>query len=195
MELILVRHGETQLNYQKKYCGWSDSCLTEEGLLQAKRAADKLREETIQHIYCSDLKRTVQTAERINAYHHVGLTQSKELRELNFGKWEELTYRDIKEQYPKEAADWEADWLNYAVPEGESLVIMYRRIIEAIEKIVKEHQNKRILIVSHAGCIRATLAHYIGSGIEDYWKYKVDHCGITRIEIVDNYAVLTALNQ
>ena len=195
MELILVRHGETQLNHQKKYCGWSDSVLTEEGLLQAKTVGNKLKQASIHQIFCSDLSRTIQTAEQINGYHHVPVEPIRELRELNFGLWEGLTYAEIKKQYPTEAIAWEKDWMGYAVPEGESLHGMYGRIIQSIEEIVKNNQEKQILVVSHSGCIRGILAHYIGRGIEDYWKYKVEHCGITKIEIVDHYAVLTALNQ
>lgn len=195
MELILVRHGETQLNCEKKFCGWSNPGLTAEGLLQAKAAGDKLKHQPIHQIFCSDLSRTMQTAEQINRHHQLEIKPTKNLREMNFGLWEGLTYTEIQKQYPKEAATWGKDWLEYAVPEGESLQFMYDRIIQYTEEIVNHHEGKRVLIVSHAGCIRAILTHYIGRGIQDYWRYKVNHCGIAKIEILDDYAVLAALNQ
>ncbi|QXM05645.1 alpha-ribazole phosphatase [Crassaminicella indica] len=195
MKLIFVRHGETEDNNKGLYCGWNDVELTEKGMMQAKKVCEKLKERKIDYIITSDLNRTMKTAEMINKYHHKKIILEKKLREMNFGLWEGLSYKEIKKKYAKELSGWEADWIDYAPPFGESVRHMYKRVTSSIDNIIAEYKDKNILIVSHAGCIRAILAYLIGNGIEDYWKYKIENCGITTIEMVDKLPVLIGLNQ
>lgn len=195
LKIILVRHGETENNCAGVYCGWSDISLTEKGFMQAKKVSEKLKEEDFDCIISSDLDRTMKTAEIINKHHHVKIILETNLREMNFGLWEGLSYREIKEKYPKELKEWEKDWMDYATPSGESVKQMYERVTKAMDKIIHKNESGNILIVSHAGSIRAILAHLIGRGMKDYWKYKIDNCAICIIEIIDGFSVLTALNQ
>jgi len=194
LQLILVRHGETEMNRKGAYCGWSDSPLTEKGLGHAQRVARKLENESLHIIFSSDLPRTMKTADIIKEFHDIEHVTVKELREINFGMWEGLDYQEIIGQYPRESKYWQADWTGYTVPQGESLQQMYRRVTAAVDEVINRFQDKNILLVTHGGCIRAILAHLIGGGLEDYWKYKVTHGCITRIEIVDGFSILTALN-
>ncbi|MFZ5965601.1 MAG: alpha-ribazole phosphatase [Bacillota bacterium] len=195
LELIFVRHGETYANCNKQYSGWRDTCLTENGISQAKVVAEKLKNIPFDSIVTSDMNRTRVTAEWINQYHQLEIRVNSSFREMNFGIWEGLQYCEIKDKYPMELAAWEKDYIKYVTPEGESLEQMYSRVKNAVEDIIERYEHGRILIVSHAGCIRAALAHLIGKGIEDYWKYKIENCCMTKIEIHDGFAVLAALNQ
>ncbi|QZY57373.1 alpha-ribazole phosphatase [Crassaminicella profunda] len=195
MKLIFVRHGETIHNHKGLYCGWNDLDLTEKGMMQAKKVCEKLKEENLNLIITSDLNRTIKTAEIINVDHHINIILEKNLREMNFGLWEGLSYKEIKEKYVKELNGWESDWIDYILPSGESVRQMYERVTAVMDKIIHQYKNENILIVSHAGCIRAILAYLIGNGIDDYWKYKVENCGITTIEMVDDFPVLNGLNQ
>ncbi|MBB6214608.1 alpha-ribazole phosphatase [Anaerosolibacter carboniphilus] len=194
LELYLVRHGETISNCRGVYCGWLDIPLTDKGIHQAEESAEKMKEVSLDVMITSDLLRTRKTAEIINKHHHIEIKNIDSFREMNFGLWEGLSYEEIINQFPDELNAWEKEWLNYPVPEGESLRQMYERVIRGIEKLIEDHPKGRILLVSHGGCIRGILSHLIGRGIEDYWKYKVENCGITKIEIVDGYPVLTMLN-
>ncbi|WP_129596153.1 alpha-ribazole phosphatase [Anaerophilus nitritogenes] len=195
MNLILVRHGEIEENHKALYCGFTDSALTERGILQAKEMSEQLKEEKIDMIVSSNLKRAIKTAQMIHQHHKVKIIEDENLREMNFGLWEGLSYHTIKEKYPKELQKWQEDWIGYRVPKGESLAQMYERVVECIKRIRKEYKNQNILIVSHAGCIRAIISYLVGNGVEDYWKYKIENCRVTKIEIVDDFPVLTALNQ
>ncbi|TCO79504.1 alpha-ribazole phosphatase [Marinisporobacter balticus] len=195
IELIFVRHGETEHNAAGLYYGWDDSCLTQKGFLQAEKVREKLKRKNIDHIISSDLDRTMKTAEIINRNHHVKITIERNLREMNFGLWEGLSYKEIKEKYPQKLKEWENDWIGMSALKGESVSQMYERVTKEVEKIMHTYKKGNILMVIHAGCIRAILAYLIGRGIEDYWKYKVDYCGISTIEMIDGFPVLTAFNQ
>ncbi|WZL71785.1 alpha-ribazole phosphatase [Clostridiaceae bacterium 35-E11] len=195
LRIILVRHGETESNQAGVYCGWHNSQLTEKGLRQAYTVSEKLKQEKIDHIISSDLDRTLKTAEIINDYHHVQITVEKNFREMHFGLWEGLNYKEISQNYKMALKDWEKDWIDFKVPEGESLRQMYERVTKGVDKIIEMHKEGNFLVVSHSGCIRAMVAYLIGRGIEDYWKYKIDNCGITTIEILDGFFILTGMNQ
>lgn len=190
----MVRHGETEMNVSGVYCGWSDSCLTDKGLLHAKEASVKLKTEKLDIIISSDLSRTAKTADIIGEFHNTDRIQMNTLREIYFGLWEGLSYNDISETYPKESELWKTDWMAYSPPEGESLLQMYNRVTNAVLAVIDKHKDETILIVTHGGCIRAILAFLIGRGIEDFWKYKISNGLITRVEIHDGFSVLTALN-
>ncbi len=191
----MVRHGQTVSNCQGVYCGWLDVPLTDEGICQAEETSQKMKEVPLDYIITSDLLRTQKTAEIINKYHSIEIENNGRFREMNFGLWEGMTYGAIKTQFPTELVAWEKEWLDYPVPKGESLRQMYERVTRGIDKVIGDHPQGKILLVSHGGCIRGILAHLIGRGIQDYWKYKIENCGITKIEIVDGFPVLTMLNK
>ncbi len=195
MEIIFVRHGESELNKRGVFCGWTDSPLTLKGIEQAHEVSRKLKDETIDRIISSDLDRCYKTAEIINKNHKSEIELNSELKELNFGQWEGLSYEDICNKYPKESKRWQEDHNYYKVPMGESLDEMYKRVNNAFEVIKKGQGKERILIISHAGVIRSILSKEISGGIKDYWKFKIDNCGIARLEYVDDFPVLKGINQ
>lgn len=194
-EVILVRHGESKMNEKSLFCGWTDSPLTLKGKKQAMEVRDKLKNEKIDLIISSDLNRCHNTAEIINLDHQCDIITTSGLKEFNFGKWEGLSYDDIRSTFPVEADSWQKDYVNYKVPGGESLMEMYDRVVITYDKIIRENLDKNLLIVSHAGVIRSILSKEICGGIECYWKFKINNCGITKLEYVDGFTVLKGVNQ
>ena len=94
-KLILVRHGQTDMNVEGIYFGWLDPALNEKGREQGERAKEVLRKISYDNIYSSDLKRASETARLVN-YLKKELVLDKRLRELNFGIFEGLSYEEIK---------------------------------------------------------------------------------------------------
>lgn len=182
------------MNENKTYCGWKDSALTEKGLRHIRALAERLKEEKVDLIVSSDLDRTVTTSKAILEFHKAEYITTKELREMCFGIWEGMNYDEINHHYPTEAQRWQEDWKDYIIPEGESLRQMYERVTRYTEHLMHSYHGQTILIVTHGGSIRAMLAHLIGRGLEDYWRYKVVHGRITRIEILEGFPVLAELN-
>lgn len=195
LELIFVRHGETDSNKRGTFCGWTDAELNEEGMKQAEAAAQKLSGIIPDAIYSSPLTRTLKTAEIINRNYGLEIIFSDSLKERNCGKWENLTYLDISSKYPEEKMKWEKDWVNYCIDEGESAFQLYTRVNEFLKELLNKHKSGKILLVTHLGCIQAVLAGLLGLTAEGVWHFRVDNCGISRVIVNDEgYAYLTGLN-
>ncbi len=195
MKFILVRHGETEWNSTGKFGGFADVPLNETGLHQAQCAGEKLRNESIDAVYCSTLSRAVKTADEILKYHDLPVTYCDSIREMNFGKWEGLTYKEIHAIYPVEAQAWIENYTNVPCLGGESLKMFYERIAKAFEVIrseVKAHDT--VLIVAHSGVVKGILAHEIVGSVEGFWKFKVQNGSIAILEYDQDFPILCELN-
>ncbi len=121
MRLILVRHGETMYNAQRRYTGQSDVPLNALGERQAAALGEYLATEHLDVIVTSDLERTRVTAEAIARYHGLPIQEDIDLRELAFGEWEGYTYDEVLARDAKLVAQWRADPATYAPPGGETV--------------------------------------------------------------------------
>lgn len=195
LELVLVRHGETDSNIKGTYLGWTDVELNARGIEQARTAKEKLHGAAIDGIFSSPLLRAKQTAEIINESFTVEIQWVDALKERNFGAWDNLTYKEIVDRYPEEHDLWTKDWINYCMAEGESSIQAFRRVIGFVDELVTKHKKGTFLLVTHLGCVRKIISHLLGMGLEGSWRFKVDNAGICRIIINDEgYAYMTALN-
>lgn len=194
LEVILVRHGETDSNVEGRYLGWTDVPLNENGINQALWVKDKLKDMRIDYIYSSPLKRCRETAGIINEAHNSVALYSNDLKERNFGIFDNLTYEEICKKYPTQKDLWENDWINYRIETGESALEFHKRICGSIDSILRQKHTGVMLIVAHSGCIRSIIAKLLGLEVQDAWRFKIDYCGVTRFEIRDNYPVMTLLN-
>lgn len=193
LELILVRHGETDSNKRGTYSGWTDTPLNEKGLVQASETARKLEGVKFDAVYCSPLTRAVQTAEIITAG-QCGIRTAEPLKEHNFGIWEDMTHAGILEKYPEQAAAWEKDWMNYVIEGGESAMQSYKRISGFIDGLVAG-ENGTILLVTHLGTIKYILVHLLSLPMEYIWRFTADNGSITRVVVSDEkFAWLKNLN-
>jgi alpha-ribazole phosphatase len=195
LEIVFVRHGESEMNKERAYCGWTNSLLTKNGLEQAKLVGEKLSCEDIDLIISSDLDRCLKTADIINSFHKKNITTEPDFRELHFGSWEGLSYGRICRDFPQKSKEWEKDFINFKIPRGESLFDMHQRVNNAFDRMIARHKEGKILIVSHSGVVRSILSQRISGGIDAYWKFKIENCGITRLQIVDGFPIITAINQ
>ena len=93
MRLILVRHGQSTANEQGICHGQTNHLLSEKGKAQVKKLALRLKNEKIDIIYSSDLKRAIQTTKAITKYHpHIKIIKDKRIREFKLGDWEGKPY-------------------------------------------------------------------------------------------------------
>ncbi len=190
-KIILVRHGQTQMNADRIYFGKLDPSLNELGKIQAQEAKKSLEQEVdfYDYIHASPLKRTKETAELIN-FLGKDIVFDQRLEEINFGIFEGLSYREIVERYPKQYEKSVTDWQQYNYETGESLEMLQKRVIEYIFSLDLE---KNHLIVSHWGVICSFLSYVMSKNLESYWKFKIINGGLVILEVKDNFPVLTKL--
>lgn len=178
--LILIRHGQTDYNLEKRYCGFSDPPLNAQGIWQAEKLADRLNGLKIDKVYSSDLKRARQTAEIV--FRDILIEKSTDFREMNFGIFEGLGYEMIIKEYPHLYSEWINSPAKIKIPGGEGLIDLKRRVLEKLASILSVHVDDTIAIVSHAGPIRVILCNGLGYGLKIFWQIEQEPCALNIID-------------
>lgn len=153
--LLLIRHGETDANVQRRYIGRTDVPLNKNGHAQAAELRTALAEHHITAIYHSPYQRTHATAAQLGDNLHA----DSRLAELDFGDWEALTYDEIPDR--DHLCRWYDDPWHLAPPNGETLHQLDQRLTAWLHDIIRLHPNQTIAAVSHGGPLRWLLAKYL----------------------------------
>ena len=181
--LIVVRHGEAEGNIIRIFHGQYNSSLTEDGHLQAERAAKFLKDYKIDQIYSSDLDRTMSTAAHIAKGRNIIIKTDSRLREIDGGKWENVPWDDLPGMFPESYGHWENDISKTIMPEGESVGQMFERTKNAFQDIADSHPGETICIVCHGTVIRALVCLWRGIPLEDMQKVAwFDNASITIVD-------------
>src|SRR5712671_681566 len=160
--VFMVRHGATVLSAEDRFAGATDVALSDEGREQTRRLAQRLSREKIAAIYASPLGRTVETAQILAAPHKLQVQTRDGFREINHGRWEQMTRREVEKRFPEEAAEWEKDPYTFAPLGGESGLAVTARALPVLIQLVREHPGENILVVSHKATIRLLLSSLLG---------------------------------
>jgi broad specificity phosphatase PhoE len=184
-ELLLVRHGETDWNRDRRFQGHADPPLNETGREQAHALAAELTSEGIELVYTSDLARAVETAEIVAARLGADVRSMRDLREIDVGEWQGLTWQEIEERYPDGARSWRAR--GYGWETGETYEELGDRVVAALRRIASDHPEERVLVVGHGGTIRATRAFIEGLSVPESRSRSraIGNCEVFRVVTED----------
>jgi broad specificity phosphatase PhoE len=160
--VFMVRHGATVLSAEDRFAGATDVALSDEGREQTRRLAERLNHEKIVAVYASPLERTMETAQILAGPHKLQVQTRDGLREINHGRWEEMTRREVEEKFPEEAAEWEKDPYTFAPLGGESGLAVTARALPVLIDLVRSHPGQNVLLVSHKATIRLLLSSLLG---------------------------------
>ena len=177
MKIYLIRHGETYANVEKRYVGFTNTALTEKGKGQIKELRKKLSKLTIKKAYCSPSTRTKKTAELLGLNYET----EENLREMNFGILEGMTYNEIMEKKPEVGRQFFSEWESYQVPGGES----YLKVRERVKEFINILEDENTLVVTHGGWIRAFLAEIEPKEI-DIWNLDINVGCLIEVEKTDD---------
>lgn len=166
--LLLVRHGATTLSAEDRFAGATDIPLSDEGRAQAAALAERLRDDPIAAIYCSPMRRTLETASIIAEPHKLTPVSRPALREIDHGHWEGLTRQEVESRFKEEYARWEEDPFSSAPSGGECGVDVMARALPVIRAIVEAHQGQRVAVVSHKATIRLIISSLLGFDARGY---------------------------
>lgn len=178
--IVLVRHGETDWNRERRFQGHADISLNEAGRRQAEALADLLADESFGAVYSSPLRRAVETAEIVTARLGIAFEASDGLMEVDVGSWSGLTTTEVEQQFPDGFSRWtesrSGGWTG-----GETYDELGARVVAELLAVAERHPGERVLAVTHGGPIRSVLAAAAGLSFDS---------GRTKIGFVENCAVV-----
>ncbi|GAA3584013.1 alpha-ribazole phosphatase [Snuella lapsa] len=174
MEIYLVRHTTPLIG--KGICyGQSDLDLDNDHYKEFKNIIQQIPQNKDYQVFSSPLKRCA-----LLAYH---LSNSPifddRLKELHFGDWELKAWHDIAEE---ELNPWMQDFVNISPPNGESYLELASRVNTFFEELKQVQATKNIIIVTHAGAIRAFLAKLLAIELEQSFKIKMDYGAVFQLK-------------
>jgi len=181
MRLIITRHGETKENRARVVQGRLHGTLSELGVKQAKKVAERLRDERIDGIFSSDLRRAADTAKEISKFHpEIPLNFVKDLRERDLGPLE--GHKLPAELRPKR---WDSEFAsNLGIETPEEI---FERAKKFINSLLKEYYKKTVLLVAHNGINQAIITHLLGKSWGDIGELNLlGNTSITIFELDKN---------
>lgn len=181
--LYLIRHCQSMGNIQHRFQGRFDAEVSPEGEKQLALLGLRFRNEPIDAIYTSPLRRARATAQAIAQYHDVPVIEEPGLIEIDCGRMENLLLTEVAVQFPETARNWDETPDLCRFPGGETMAEVYERVNGALDRIIRENPGKRVVVATHGGVLRNLYARV------SYGELK----GIRKSEVFGNTGVSTLL--
>ena len=161
-KLLLVRHGETAFNRERRWQGQHESPLSAEGQAEVQALASRIAAEGPGALYSSDLPRARETAAAIASVTALEPIFDARWREVDVGEWLGLTPEEVEARYPEGYARWLAGGTGW--DQGESYLEMAERGMAAVREAASEHAGAThpVVCVTHGGVIRAIVIQVLG---------------------------------
>lgn len=200
--VILVRHGETEMGRNRFLCGQTDEPLNSQGLKQIEHLAERLSRVHLDAIYSSDLQRAWATAEAVAKTHNLAVMACPEIREMDFGQCEGLTFAQVEKRYPDVARLWLARSPMLSYPGGESLEHFAQRVNSLSVRLQKHKATDTIVLAAHLGSLRLLLCGLLGILRQHWWQFQLDYASSSTVDTQprgvnpdsDGQAMLISLN-
>ncbi len=192
--LLLIRHGEVEARYQKKFGGVIDMNLSPNGRKQARILAGYLRAKTIDAVYASPMKRVQQTLSptlKINRQQQVVFP---ELREIDFGAWTGLGWQEVENQFGFRSHEWLEEIHHRGIPNGENGKVFRARVEPCLRKIIHQHAGQNIAIFCHGGVIRMILAILLKLPLPKTNHFDIEYASVTQVALHPHMAEIELLN-
>jgi broad specificity phosphatase PhoE len=193
MHLLLVRHGETDWNIQRRYQGKKDVPLNDAGRRQAALIAPRLARYTIDAAYASDLRRAWETAAIISGALGIEVKPEPRLHEIGFGVIEGLTFDQAQARYPGVIPAW-LSGEDVAPVGGESRHDFAARVEAFLDELKQAHRDETVLLVTHGGPIRQILRLALHLPPEGQWYFQIDNASVSELSLYDERPVIVRLN-
>jgi broad specificity phosphatase PhoE len=202
LKLILVRHGETYWNKERRVQGGdSDIELNDTGSEQARKVAAFLKNEPIAAILSSPLQRAIATAEVIASHHQLPVEVDQGLRELKVGELEGMPVSNLTTTFSQFLMQWWQNGGAMKLPNGESLVELQQRAWKAVERLLERHKTSpehskdtTVIVVSHYFVTLAIILKALDLPLDYFTRFKLDPGGVSILEFRDYGARLLTFN-
>ena len=194
VNIILVRHGETDWNTEQVFRGRIDIPLNQVGLAQAEAVGRSLKGRDIDALYSSPLKRAFETAHMLAKDSNLEVVSEEGFIDINFGLWQGISHQKVKEDFKDLYARWIREPHKVAFPEGESLEEVKTRAQKALNTIIKNNPGRTVTIVSHRVVNKVLLCTVLDLNLSYFWNIRQDTCAVNSFEYKEGSYFLTLLN-
>ena len=176
-----------------RYIGSTDTPLTPAGKEQARRLAVRLKRMPIDRMLTSPSQRALDTAGPTAQGTGLSLTMDEDLKEIDFGQWEGLSFGEIEQKDPDMVAEWARGGMDFCFPGGECLAAFWERVCRAGERL-RVFPEESIFVVTHGGVIRFMLCHFLKLPARSHFMFEINRGSISRLNLDEGHAVLSGLN-
>lgn len=179
----LVRHGETDWNREGRIQGHSDVPLSDHGRSQVALLSQRLARLSFAAAYASDLFRAVESTQILIGSREIPVRTEPDLREFDYGLWEGLTVKQAEEENPRIFAELIGSGADgFATPEGETTGLLIERVRRFCNRLNESNDDaQNLLVVAHAGSIRALALCLLDLREEDFWRLGADPASLSII--------------
>lgn len=193
--ILLARHGQTETNRDGRFCGHSETNLTELGREQAAALGRRLRCIDIDAAYASDLSRAVETAAIVLEGRGIPVSVDPDLREIHYGEWEGQKERLVAKSHPEQWALLRAEDPAWRPPGGETIIEVRERTLAALRRIARRHEHQTVLVVTHGTALNCMLSGVLGMPPEYTFRFDVANCSLSEVQVRGRRMVVTLLNE
>jgi alpha-ribazole phosphatase len=191
----LIRHGEPVAEALGRCYGSLDFGFSETGRVQIQHVADYLRTEPISAVYTSPRSRAREGAKILTAAVSAPVLEvADDLREMDFGDFEGLTYDEIAARNPELFRLWMENPTEVLFPNGESYPEMRKRVLRAFDAIERKHAGQTVAFVTHGGVNRILLANVLQMPDDCIFRLAQEYAAINLIEFMRGSPVVRLLN-
>jgi alpha-ribazole phosphatase len=192
--IFLVRHGETAGNRERRFIGSTDLPLSSEGRDQAVSLKPLVSNINTRRCFCSPYLRCRETADILLEGSPLRPDIDDRIREVDFGKWEGMTFDEISSSYPELIGHWALLQDDFSFPQGEALTDFLERI-RMFALSVEESHDEKILLVTHGGVIRFLLCHWLKLNRRHHIIFEIAFAALTTVKLYNGKGVLTGMNE
>ena len=195
VQIVLVRHGQTEWNRVERFRGRADVPLNAAGLAQAEAASRRIAAAwRPAAVYASPLSRAVRTAEAIARPLNLLVQVAPGLVDIDYGQWQGLTPDEARQRWPEMAHAWYEAPHRARIPGGETLAALQTRAMAAVRELAAEHEGQTIVLVSHTVVNRVILLGVVGAGLERFWGLGQDTAALNVLEVAGEHLTLVTMN-
>ncbi len=179
MELILVRHGETDWNTAAMFRGHEDVRLNAVGIAQADAVAEALKDRVFEAIHSSPLKRAMVTATRIAMPHQIDIKVNMGFVDIHYGTWQGMKESTVEQKNPAAYERWVNRPTKMKFPGGDSTKKAWKRVNSALRELLMIHGLGTVVIVSHRIPLKFMTAYLLGKGFNHFPEVRHDPCAMS----------------
>ena len=191
--IFLIRHGENEYTRTGKLAGWTKGVsLNEAGQKQAQALAERLKHLPFKHIYSSPLERARETAAPLAEALRLKVEVREGLGELVYGEWTGKSLKVLARKKLWRVVQGLPSAMQF--PAGETMRGAQLRLVDALERIARDHPKDLLAVFSHSDPIKLAVAFYLGMPLDLFQRLQIQTCSVTVLRLGQGAPSLVKLN-